>query len=373
LFRSSKKNSVKLAASPSATAINQILSKEEDLSLNESQINLNLNNNNTKSSFFNRKLFNYFPFNTENESKNQDKTISINNQQEYESITTTSKWCPHKLKTALFTASSSSSSPSSSSSSCVTLSSLKQKTNNNKGEVETESSDFLKPIASIHSMMSSSFSEVKVEETTTTALEKLENHFGADFLPKLICDNTNIVLRKTNNNSSIINSSFNLKPINNNNSLFKTDNDELNAKKKRLIMELSAIERKQADLIVLLYNNVYKKVCDELGINNNSSNYNSSMSDDFNRVFLPIVELEKVALMLHGPVASDLKQRTTDESEWNEKSFMTDILKQKFHFYKIYRVILERYPTCQLSLSILLKKRNFASCVKKYLVSYRLD
>lgn len=190
-----------------------------------------------------------------------------------------------------------------------------------------------------------------------TAAQKFESIFGPELANKLICDNTNRLI-DTNRKSSY--STLNIPEPTGMNHTVSTTKD-IDSEKRQRLHEYSQIELKQANLLKILATNVYRKLYDE----NARQQYRLCDQDDMMKVFYVIVELEQLASLVHGPVANQIKERA--DNEWSEKPYFGDILTKNYHFYKVYKAILERYPTCQVTLSNLLKKKNFAAYLKKLL------
>lgn len=138
---------------------------------------------------------------------------------------------------------------------------------------------------------------------------------------------------------------------------------DIERKKRNKIDEYSHIEEKQARLIKLLNERVYKCIVEENGATKSIAD-----NDELQRVFYVVVELEQLALLVHEPVAAALKCRL--DIEWIKKPYFGDILIVYHHYYKVYKAILARYPTCQFTLCNLLKRKPFATQIKKLLVSY---
>lgn len=136
---------------------------------------------------------------------------------------------------------------------------------------------------------------------------------------------------------------------------------EIEIKKKQKIDEYSRIEERQAKLLKLLNERIYTYIIEE------SKAFVDI--DELHRVFYVVTELKQLALLVHEPIASEIKRRI--EIEWVEKPYFGDILIVYYHYYKVYKAILARYPTCQYTLSSLLKKKNFATPLKKLLVFYK--
>ena len=228
---------------------------------------------------------------------------------------------------------------------------------------------------------------------TLTATEHLEYIFGTELKPKLITDNTKFVRTKNeskmdnlqvdSNNDIINNEDANLssssslsksstssltvvtnnvlqnEEINKN----KSDEDDLDKKKKQKIDEYYHIEEKQANLLVVLNSKVYNSLKEE----NEKQQYRLCDKDEMNNVFHVVISLDKFALQVHQPMAAKIKLRV--DQEWSEKPYFGDILTEYIHYYKIYKAILKTYPMCQVTLSNLLKKKQFATYLKKLLES----
>jgi hypothetical protein len=186
---------------------------------------------------------------------------------------------------------------------------------------------------------------------TETAMEKLENLFGKEILSRIVCDNTSRLTREPSSSLLKIDQPR----------VIKETGEELDLKKRQKLDEYANIEMKQAKLLVILANNIYRKLNDD---NNNGQRFIDA--DDFQKVFYPVVELEKLAILVHEPVSNEILKRI-EAAEWPQKPHAGDILTKYYHYYKIYKCVLERYPSCQVTLSIWLKKKNFAAQLKKVL------
>lgn len=225
----------------------------------------------------------------------------------------------------------------------------------------------LKKSSSTHKMAlaaAAAANEDSVGKSDETAYEKLANHFGSE-VSKLICDNTSRLNRlNTGGNIAMIEEQHRHRAQ----SIQHANNrDEINLKKKQKLDEYSNIEKKQAKLLTILYNNIYTKLNEE-----NGHHQRLAETEEFQKLFYPVVELQKLATLVHEQVGNEIKSRIDSMDEWSEKPFVGDILIKYYQYYKIYRCVLERYPAGQLTLSNLLKKKNFAASLKKYLVSRRL-
>lgn len=213
-----------------------------------------------------------------------------------------------------------------------------------------------------------------------TAYQKLESLFGSELAYKLRCDNTNLIRlngkAKMESERNSIDSSLNSNNLNDNESdTSKTssthnshlepsqtvENEDTDRKKKQKLDEYYHIEEKQAKLLKILAN-VNKKLNEE----NGKQQQKLFDMDEFMKVFYVVVELEQLATLVHDQVSAQIKKRV--EIEWADKPYFGDILTTYYHFYKVYKAILERYPVCQITLSSLLKKKNFALLLKKLLV-----
>ena len=214
-----------------------------------------------------------------------------------------------------------------------------------------------------------------------TAYQKLESLFGSELAYKLRCDNTNLIrlngrAKMMDSERNSIDSSLNSNHLNDTESdTSKTssthnshlepsqtvDNEDTDRKKKQKLDEYYHIEEKQAKLLKILAN-VNKKLNEE----NGKQQQKLFDMDEFMKVFYVVVELEQLATLVHDQVSAQIKKRV--ELEWGDKPYFGDILTTYYHFYKVYKAILERYPVCQITLSSLLKKKNFALLLKKLLV-----
>lgn len=135
--------------------------------------------------------------------------------------------------------------------------------------------------------------------------------------------------------------------------------EEILTKKRQKLDEYYHLEEKQAKLLLLLANGVYRK------LNEENARLRLCEQEEMNKVFYVVVELEQLATMVHEQVATQIKTRC--EVEWTEKPYFGDILIKFYHYYKVYKAIIARYPNCQITLSNLLKRKNFAAHLKKLL------
>jgi hypothetical protein len=188
-----------------------------------------------------------------------------------------------------------------------------------------------------------------------TAFEKLENHFGKEFLTKLVSDNTSRLDRTV---SSGLLKFDQIRTI-------KESGQELDLKKRQQLDEYASIEAKQAKLLVLLASSVYAKLKEE---NENGQRFIDA--EELKQVFFPALELEKLAVFVHEQASKEIKKRIDSPEEWEQKPYAGDILTKYYQYYKIYKGVLEKYPTCQVALSKCLEKKNFAAQLKKVLVSF---
>ncbi len=140
--------------------------------------------------------------------------------------------------------------------------------------------------------------------------------------------------------------------------------EELCKLRKNKADEYYHMEEKQANLLKLLANNVYKKFQEE----NERQQYALCDQESIQRIFYLLVNLAPFAELVHGEIAMQIKERL--EKEWDVKPYFGDILMQKYQYYRTYRAILQRFPTCQLTLSNMLKKKAFSNKIKQLLVCY---
>lgn len=172
----------------------------------------------------------------------------------------------------------------------------------------------------------------------------------------------NVSVSESNTSSSMISNIAAENEITNS-CLTTLDFSDIERKKRNKIDEYSHIEEKQARLIKVLNERIYKCIVEENGATKTIAD-----NEELQRVFYVVVELEQLALLVHEPVAAALKCRL--DIEWIKKPYFGDILIVYHHYYKVYKAILARYPTCQYTLCNLLKRKPFATQLKKLLVSY---
>jgi hypothetical protein len=200
-----------------------------------------------------------------------------------------------------------------------------------------------------------------------TAVKNLEAHLGYDLSCKLIYDYSNSLQDDTiSSSSSSTNAAQSTQLIDKIDNTKKKQNktqEELNLLKKNKADEYYHIEDKQANLIKLLSNNVYKKFQEE----NERQQYALCDKENVQKIFYLLEELKLVSELLHAELAVQIKQRLDTEWHTNGKDYFGDILIQKYQFYKTYNAILQRYPTCQVTLSIMLKKKGFSAFIKQLL------
>jgi hypothetical protein len=137
---------------------------------------------------------------------------------------------------------------------------------------------------------------------------------------------------------------------------------ELDTKKRQKADEYYHMEAKQSNLCQILATEVYQKLKEE----NTRQQQRLCDEEDMKKIFYPVIELEKLAQVVHGECSAEIKQRI--EADWIEKPYFGDILIKYFPFYRIYKSILQRYPTSQVTLSNMLKRKSFASYIRKLLV-----
>jgi hypothetical protein len=137
---------------------------------------------------------------------------------------------------------------------------------------------------------------------------------------------------------------------------------ELDTKKRQKADEYYHMEAKQSNLCQILATEVYQKLREE----NTRQQQRLCDEEDMKKIFYPVIELEKLAQVVHGECSAEIKQRL--EADWAEKPYFGDILFKYFPYYRIYKSILQRYPTSQVTLSNILKRKPFASYIRKLLV-----
>lgn len=199
-------------------------------------------------------------------------------------------------------------------------------------------------------------SEIDTYMINESALEKFGSIFGPDQSLKLIFTNHIYLNSETKcaNGSSL----RQVKPVESK----LSDNNDLDKKKHNKIDEYYNLELKQASLIKLLADSVLPRL-----IEKNEKNWMCD-PDDIGKVFIIVSELRQVALLVHDNVADLIKNRLINE--WHEKPYFGDILIKYYRFYKIYKAILSKYPSVQVNLASLMKKKNFASTLKNLLVFF---
>jgi len=237
------------------------------------------------------------------------------------------------------------------------------------------------------------------------AAKKFEEILGSELSSRLICDNTsslrlfsdikgdrNTMAYNNNNNndnlkisndrnstdsnevslsdlsaskSSSSSISPNLTAANNICESLESVNELLDKKKQQKLDEYYRIEEKQAKLLKILANSVYRPLLEE------NKQQRLCDTDEMMKVFYVVAELEQLATLVHEQVAIQIKTRI--ETEWSLKPFFGDILTTYYYYYRVYKAVLKRYPTCQITLSILLKKPKFSACLKRLLDAESLN
>lgn len=221
---------------------------------------------------------------------------------------------------------------------------------------------------------------IQIVESTQTLNERLEKIYGSDWVPSLVCDYTKTIAINNSNRCASSSSSQITQEINstesaNMNSITteqtqtsalttveakKRSPEEIDLQKRQKVDEYYHIEEKQARLCKSLKENVYQRFEEE-----NARQHYCDL-DELNKIFYVVIELEKVALLVHEQIANEIKARL--DTCWSEKPYFGDILVKYYHFYKTYTPILSRYPTCQLTLSSCLKRKSFATNLQRILV-----
>jgi hypothetical protein len=144
-------------------------------------------------------------------------------------------------------------------------------------------------------------------------------------------------------------------------------NDEIKIEDKTLKCryiadEYCKMEEKQAKLCMILANNVYKKMEDE------NKQQKLCDHDDLVKLFYCCIETEKLAQLIHKQIALEIRERLNN---WSTQPFFGDILLKYYHYYKLYKAILQRYPLSKETLVELLKKQKFAASLQKIMVNKR--
>ncbi|RNA20859.1 PH domain-containing 4 isoform X1 [Brachionus plicatilis] len=138
-----------------------------------------------------------------------------------------------------------------------------------------------------------------------------------------------------------------------------TEDIDSDQKKRNKIDEYYNLEVKQANLIKLLANSVLAR------LNEENEKLCLCDADEIGKVFTIISELKQAALLVHDSVSDLIRHRLTHE--WHTKPYFGDILIKYYRYYKIYKAVLSKYPNVQINLATLMKKKNFASTLKKLL------
>jgi hypothetical protein len=131
-------------------------------------------------------------------------------------------------------------------------------------------------------------------------------------------------------------------------------------KRRQLAHEYYKMEEKQAKLCRILFNNIYKKLEAE------NQSQKLCERDELNAIFNSIVALEKMAQLVHGQVAEEIRARV---EIWQQKPYFGDILVKFYHFYKAYKAVIQRHHESVQTLSELIKaKPKFGMFLQKLLV-----
>lgn len=141
---------------------------------------------------------------------------------------------------------------------------------------------------------------------------------------------------------------------------FNNESSETHERRRQLVLEYSKMEEKQAKLCQLLASNIYRKFDEENKIQKFCE------PDELHIVFHSIVELEKVAQLIHAAVAKQLQERIQN---WSTTPYFGDILLQYYKFYRVYKSILQRLQQSKDMLTELQKRPKFAAFMSKLLVS----
>ena len=200
-----------------------------------------------------------------------------------------------------------------------------------------------------------------------TSVKNLEAQLGQELSSKLLFDQSNAIeddsSRQNEPNIKLVSViKYNILV---NGRLVKSSTQSPEELKKKA-NEYYHIEENQANLLKILNDKVYKKFQEE----NEKKQFNLCDQENMVKIFFLIVELSKFSELVHGEIASKLKERIINE--WNIKPFFGDILIERYQFYKVYSSILRRFPDCQFSLSYMLKKKPFANYIRQLLVSFAI-
>lgn len=139
------------------------------------------------------------------------------------------------------------------------------------------------------------------------------------------------------------------------------EEDEIRDRRRNIALEYLKMEEKQASLCNNLATKIYRRF-DEI-----NKTEKLCEQDDLAKIFHSIIELEKVAELLHGQVAIEIRERVEVE-KWKETPYFGDILKRYFKFYNIYKQILLHFPKSKDTLVELMKKQKFKDSLQKLLV-----
>ena len=137
------------------------------------------------------------------------------------------------------------------------------------------------------------------------------------------------------------------------------ENDEIKERRRNIAMEYLKMEEKQTTLCNNLATKIYRK------FDETNKSEKLCEPDDLAKIFHSIIELEKVAQLLHLQVVSEIKERI---DLWNQMPYFGDILKKYFKFYNVYKQILLHFPKSQDTLVELMKKQKFKEFLQKLLV-----
>jgi hypothetical protein len=138
------------------------------------------------------------------------------------------------------------------------------------------------------------------------------------------------------------------------------ENDETRDHRLKIAQEYCSMEEKQTNLCDLLAKNIYRKFYEA------NKNEKLCEQEDLAKIFHSIIELEKVAQLVHGQVAKEMKERI---DKWKDQPYFGDILNKYSQFYKIYISILLHFPESGKTLEECSKKQKFDNYLKSLLAS----
>lgn len=203
--------------------------------------------------------------------------------------------------------------------------------------------------------------------------ERLERLYGADLLHILVCDHTKSIPLPARNKDSTLKSLVHNTTMNvvsntgsDQQSSHRTSSskspEEIETLKRQKADEYYRIEDKQSRLCKALAQEVYRKLEEE------NAKQHFCEPDEMQKIFYAVIELEKLSSLVHEQTANEIRARL--DTNWDAMPYFGDILLKFYHFYKTYKPILERFPTCQVTLANCTKRKPFQTNLQKLLVSH---